>query len=187
MKTSGIHCFTVEQMSQKSGGFRRAQPSADAYPQLWSIAMARGYYSTIFEQSADEVWNVIRDFNNYPVWVDGAGESEIEAGKRGDAVGAVRNVLYQGKRIRQKLLAMSDVDRSQTYEFADAGTMPVQNYRATLRLTPIVDGDRTFVEWWATFDCEPDRREERVGFFRESFARWLGSLRRKLDTQSTGR
>ena len=81
--------------------------------------MARSYYSKIFEQSADEIWNVIRDFNNYPVWVDGAGESEIEAGKPGDAVGAVRNVLYQGKRIRQKLLAMSDVERSQTYEFAD--------------------------------------------------------------------
>jgi Polyketide cyclase / dehydrase and lipid transport len=143
--------------------------------------------STIFEQSADEIWNVIRDFNNYPVWVDGAGESEIEAGKSGDAVGAVRNVLYQGKRIRQKLLAMSDVERSQTYEFADAGTIPVQNYRATLRLMPVVDGDRTFVEWWATFDCEPERREEQVGFFRESFARWLGSLRRKFDPQGAGR
>jgi hypothetical protein len=149
--------------------------------------MARSYYSTIFEQSADEIWTIIRDFNSYPVWVDDAGESKIEAGKPGDAVGAVRNVLYQGKRIRQKLLAMSDVERSQTYEFADSGTMPVQNYRATLRLTPIVDGDRTFVEWWATFDCEPDRREERVEFFRESFARWLGSLRRKLDAQSAGR
>jgi Polyketide cyclase / dehydrase and lipid transport len=99
-------------MSQKSGGFRRAQPPADEYPQTGSIGMARSYYSTIFEQSADEIWNVIRDFNNYPVWVDGAGESEIEAGKPGDAVCAVRNVLYQGKRIRQKLLAMSDVERS---------------------------------------------------------------------------
>ena len=29
--------------------------------------MASSYYSTIFDQSADEVWNVIRDFNNYPV------------------------------------------------------------------------------------------------------------------------
>src|SRR5262245_5267767 len=67
MKTSGIHCFSVEQMSQKSGGFRRAQPPADAYPQRGSIGMARSYYSTIFEQSADEIWNVIRDFNNYPV------------------------------------------------------------------------------------------------------------------------
>jgi hypothetical protein len=91
----------------------------------------------------------------------------------------VRNVLYQGNRIRQKLLAMSDVERSQTYEFAEAGTIPEQNYRATLRLTPVVDDDRTFVEWWATFDCEPERRDERV-----AFARWLGSLRRKLDAQS---
>jgi hypothetical protein len=41
--------------------------------------MARSYYSTIFEQSADDVWNVIRDFNNDPVWVDGAAESRIEA------------------------------------------------------------------------------------------------------------
>ena len=98
--------------------------------------MASSYYSTIFDQSADEVWNVIRDFNNYPVWVDGAGESEIEAGKSGEAVGAVRRVLYEGKRIRQKLLAMSDVERSQTYEFASAPPTPVQNYRATCELCP---------------------------------------------------
>jgi len=78
---------------------------------------------------------------------------------------------------------MSDVERPQTYEFADAG----ENYRATLRLMPIVDGDRTFVEWWATFDCESERREEQVGVFRESFARWLGSLRRMLDAQRAGR
>ena len=148
--------------------------------------MARSYYSKIFEQSADEIWNVIRDFNNYPVWVDGAGESEIEAGKPGDAVGAVRNVLYQGKRIRQKLLAMSDVERSQTYEFADG------RYRRKITgqpcdSCPSLTAPETFVEWWATFDCEPERREEQVGFFRESFARWLGSLRRKLDAQRAGR
>ena len=76
--------------------------------------MARSYYSTIFEQPANEVWNIIRNFNNYPVWVDGAGASEIEAGKSGDSVGAVRNVLYNGVRRRQELLALSDVERSQT-------------------------------------------------------------------------
>ena len=27
--------------------------------------MAKSYYSTVFDQSADAVWNVIRDFNNY--------------------------------------------------------------------------------------------------------------------------
>jgi hypothetical protein len=148
-----------------------------------SIDMAKSYYSTIFEQSADEVWSVIRDFNNYPVWVNGAGESEIEDGKSGDSVGAVRNVLYEGKRIRQKLLAMSDLERSQTYEFAGEPSVPVQNYRATLRLMPVVDGDRAFVEWSATFDCEPERRGERVALFRDAFATWLGSLRRHLERQ----
>jgi Polyketide cyclase / dehydrase and lipid transport len=148
-----------------------------------SIDMAKSYYSTIFEQSADEIWSVIRDFNNYPVWVNGAGESEIEDGKSGDSVGAVRNILYEGRRIRQKLLAMSDLERSQTYEFAGEPSVPVQNYRATLRLMPVVDGDRAFVEWWATFDCGPERRGERVAFFRDAFATWLGSLRRHLESR----
>jgi len=85
--------------------------------------MAKSYYSTIFERSADDVWNVIRNFNNYPVWVDDTGESEIESCKSGDSVGAVRNVLYQGRRIRQRLLARSDVERSQTYEFAGAASV----------------------------------------------------------------
>jgi hypothetical protein len=142
--------------------------------------MAKSYYSTVFDQSADAVWNVIRDFNNYPVWVDGAGTSHIEDGKAGDTVGAIRNVLYKDMRRRQRLLALSDVERAQTYEFAGDTPLPAQNFQATLRVTPVVDGDRAFVEWWATFDCEPGQRAERIAFFRDAFAGWLESLRRHL-------
>ena len=142
--------------------------------------MARSYYSTIVEQPADEVWNIIRNFNNYPVWVDGAGASEIEAGKSGDSVGAVRNVLYNGVRRRQELLALSDVERSQTYGFVSEPPLHTRDFRATLRVTPVVDGDRAFVEWWATFDCDLDRHDERTAFFRDAFAGWLESLRRHL-------
>jgi hypothetical protein len=146
--------------------------------------MAKSYYSTVFEQSADNVWCVIRDFNNYPVWVDGAGESMIEGGKSGDSVGAIRNVLYNGNRRRQKLLALSDVERSQVYEFAGEIPLPVQNFQATLRVTPVIDGDRAFVQWWATFDCEAAAREERIAFFRDAFAGWLESLRRSFERAS---
>ena len=117
--------------------------------------MAKSYYSTVFVQSADTVWCIVRDFSAYPVWVDGSGASEIENGKSGNTVGAVRRVLYNGHIIRQRLLGQCDVERAQTYAFAEEGTLPVDNYRATIRVTPIVDGDRAFVEWWATFDCEP--------------------------------
>jgi hypothetical protein len=143
--------------------------------------MARTYYSTVLEQSADEVWRTIRDFNNYPVWVDGAVESEIEDGKSGDAVGAVRNVLYKGNRRRQKLLALSDLDRFQVYGFEGPAPMPVWNFQATIRVTPVTDGGRAFIEWFATFDCDPEGQDERIAFFRDAFAGWLGSLRRHLD------
>ena len=139
--------------------------------------MAKAYYSTVFEQPAAEVWKIVRDFNNYPVWVGGAGESEIEGGKSGDSVGAVRNVLYQARRIRQRLLAQSDVERSQTYEFCDQPTMPMTGYQATLRVTPVTDGERAFVEWWAIFDCDSARREELKGILQGSFEKWLESLR----------
>jgi len=146
--------------------------------------MAKSYYSTVFDHSADAVWNAIRDFNNYPVWVDGAGESTIEDGKSGDAVGAIRNVLYQGNRIRQRLLALSDIDRAQTYEFAGAppAYLPgLHAFQATIRVRPVTDGNRAFVEWCAMFDSTDNRRDELRDFFQQAFARWLGSLRRTLD------
>ena len=142
--------------------------------------MAQAYYSTMFTQSADDVWSVIRDFNNYPVWVDGAGESEIEGGRSGDAVGAIRNVLYQGRRIRQKLLALSDVERAQTYAFDGEAPMPVCDYRATLRVVPVIDGSRAFVEWSATFDCADSEHARWHAHFMASFRMWLEALREHL-------
>ncbi len=142
--------------------------------------MARAYYSTVFEQTADQVWAVIRDFNNYAVWVDGVGESHIEEGKAGDADGAIRNVRLGDTTIRQRLLAHSDRDRFQTYAFCDPRPNSLRNYEATLRVTPIVDGNRAFVEWWATFDCPADEYAHWTAFYANSFATWLGSLRAHL-------
>ncbi|QOZ22417.1 SRPBCC family protein [Bradyrhizobium sp. CCBAU 51753] len=142
--------------------------------------MAKAYYSTVFEQPAGEVWKIIRDFNNYPVWVHGAGFSEIEEGKSGDTIGAVRSVLYRERRIRQRLLAQSDTDRFQTYEFADAPTLPLQDFQATLRVTPVIDGDRAFIEWSAVFDCDPDCRTELSRTLTGWFETWLESLRDRM-------
>ena len=145
--------------------------------------MAKAYYSTVFEQPAPDIWEIIRDFNNYTVWVRGAGESRIEDGKSGDCVGAVRNVLYQGRRIRQRLVAQSDVERSQTYEFCEAPTLPMTAFQATLRVTPVIDHNRAFVEWWAHFDCEPARCNELVETLQGWFGNWLQSLRESMVPQ----
>ena len=109
------------------------------------------------------------------------GETLVEDGKAGDAVGAVRSVRSPGRHIRQRLLAHSDLERSYSYEFADAIPFPVTGFRATIRITPVVDSGKAFVEWWATFDCAAGEIERWTRFFeQDGFARWLGALRRRL-------
>jgi Polyketide cyclase / dehydrase and lipid transport len=136
-------------------------------------AVARSYYSTVFTQPAGEIWAVLRDFGNYTIWVDGVDESRIEEGKSGDAVGAIRNIRMGETLVRQRLLAHSDRDRFYSYEFCEPFRFPVQNFIATIRVTPIVDGERSFIEWWVTFDCAAEQ-------LARSFAGWLESLRRHL-------
>jgi len=145
--------------------------------------MARAYYSTVFAQPAHRIWEIIRDFNNYAVWVDGAGCSEIEDGRSGDAVGAVRNMTYRDRHVRQRLLALSDIERSQTYAFCGPASIDVTDFQATLRVTPVVDGDRSFVEWWATFDCDPAEACAHAATLRGWFGGWLESLRRTLASE----
>jgi polyketide cyclase/dehydrase/lipid transport protein len=54
--------------------------------------------------------------------------------------------LRNGDRIREKLLGLSDYDMFCTYSILES-PMGVDNYVATLRLTPVTDGDQTFMEW----------------------------------------
>jgi len=107
--------------------------------------MNKVYYSTVIDHPAERVWSVIRDFNSYPVWVEGIDESHIEEGRSGDAVGAIRNFSSSDTRIRQRLLAHSDLDRSYTFESCEP-LGAITYYRGTGRVTPIVDGNRAFVE-----------------------------------------
>jgi hypothetical protein len=62
--------------------------------------MTTAYYSTVLEHPLGTVWSLIRDFNNYPAYIDGVSESVIEDDKRGDEVGAVRRFCYRGNWIR---------------------------------------------------------------------------------------
>lgn len=145
--------------------------------------MVRAYYSTAFEQAADQVWNAIRDFGRYE-WADGVSETYMEDGKAGDAVGGIRNFRYDGAHMRQRLLAHSDLDRFYTFVLCDPS--PMRNYQATLRVTPVVDGDSAFVEWWATFDCVPDEEAQWMAFLeQDGFPKWLGSLRADLAKEAS--
>lgn len=124
--------------------------------------MAEVYASSVIAAPAGRVWASIRDFNGLPSWHPLIAESRIEAAAPADQVGCVRAFrLKDGGFIREKLLALSDYDFSCTYSILES-PMGVENYVATLKLTPITDGDRTFAEWSASFDCAAEREAELV-------------------------
>jgi hypothetical protein len=118
--------------------------------------MARVYVSSVIAAPASKVWERVRDFNSLPRWHPRIADSQIENGEPSDKVGCIRNFrLQNGDQIREQLLALSDYDTFCTYSILES-PMPIENYVATLRLTPVSDGDRCFVEWSAEFDCSPD-------------------------------
>jgi hypothetical protein len=120
----------------------------------------RVYVSSVIEASGDSVWSRIRDFNALPQWHPGIADSRIENGEASDRVGCIRHFhTRDGGLIRERLLALSDYDYSCTYEILES-PMGVADYTATLKLTPVTDGNRCFAEWSAEFECDPARESE---------------------------
>jgi hypothetical protein len=151
--------------------------------------MTTAYHSTVLDHPVDVVWSLIRDFNNYPAYIEGVTESVIEDDRGGDEVGAVRRFHYGDQWIRQRLSAHSDEQRSLTYAgvepfaypgTAESGTPSPVRYAGTMHVLPIVDGDRTFIEWTVALDTAPTD----AGVWRDQFESWIPdwteSLRRAL-------
>ena len=122
--------------------------------------MVRVTRSAIIDAPIERVWAVLRDFNSHWAWHPAVGDSHIEHGERSDQVGCVRNFfLKDGSHIREQLLTLSDYDYECTYSILDC-PMPLSNYIATLKLTPVTDGNRTFAEWSAEFDCDEAKERQ---------------------------
>jgi hypothetical protein len=137
--------------------------------------LAKVFVSAVVDAPAADVWAVVRDFNGLPGWLPMAAESRIEQSTKPDQIGCVRNFsLKDGGRIRERLLALSDFDFSMTYAILES-PMGVEDYVSTLRLIPITDGDRTYAEWSAEFNCPPARETELVNLIGRNV--FLGGLR----------
>jgi hypothetical protein len=142
------------------------------------------YYSVIVDRPEADVWDLVRDFNSYPIWVPGVDDSYIEDDLSGTAVGAVRNFAIAGERVRQRLVSHSDVERFFTYEscapveIEESGTArTMSSYRGTLRLRPVVDGGRCLAEWSAEYECSHPDVEYWAQWWAAMLPTWLANLR----------
>ena len=122
--------------------------------------MVKIYVSSVINAAADTVWSRIRDFNGLPQWHPAIADSRIENSQASDRVGCIRHFhTRDGGMIRERLLGLSDYDFSCVYEILES-PMGVENYVATLKLTPVTDGNVCFAEWSAEFECAEGRERE---------------------------
>lgn len=119
--------------------------------------MGRCYNSTVVDASCATVWDAIRDFHDLG-WAAGVvTKVDIVGDKKGDEVGAGR-VLNDA--FHETLLTLDDTTRSFTYSIDDGpgpvAAEAVSNYVGKVRVLPITDSDRAFVEWESTYESHDD-------------------------------
>jgi Polyketide cyclase / dehydrase and lipid transport len=157
--------------------------------------MTTATYSAVLDHPVEAVWSLIRDFNNYPAYIEGVTESTIEDDRRGDEVGAIRRFLHRGNSIRQRLAGHCDELHSLTYVGIDPLTFPQgllpetpapARYEGTIRLQRIVDGERTFIEWSVALDTEPEEADSWRNLLQTWISVWTGDLGTALARRAAG-
>src|ERR1700761_7321744 len=134
---------------------------------------AKAYYSLVIENTADEVWAAIRDFQDTR-WM---GEDfNYQAGPET----SVRSLSAENGEVLEHLLIHADDDRFYTYN--NSGSLPanVEDFQATIRVTPTEGSDNAYVEWSAVFICPELEKANRVKYYTDNAAKALNALNKHL-------
>ncbi|MDX5948108.1 SRPBCC family protein [Zymomonas mobilis] len=109
--------------------------------------------SSVIHAPVSSVWRMIRDFGALADWLPGVKHCSIEGDESGDRVGAIRRLeMGDVGIIREQLLALSDVDHAVTFSIIESA-LPIWNYRSTISLLPVTDGNLTFIRWYGQFEA----------------------------------
>ncbi len=143
--------------------------------------MVKVFVSSVMDAPIGKVWPFIRDFGGIGKFGPIVARCEIEAGEPGDRVGCIRAIhTHDGGLLRESLVELSDVDHVLKYSMVES-PLGVTDYLGVMRATPVTDGDRTFVEWFVSFNCAPGRETALLEMIRDGvFAPGLEKMKTLL-------
>lgn len=114
--------------------------------------MAAVEYSAVLKTSAEQVWTVLSRFGGIAEWHPAIIDSEIENGQSDGTIGSVRRLdLADGSVIRERLLSLDDTRMSLSYQFEES-PLPLDNYRANVKVIKGSGQPQCVIEWHASFD-----------------------------------
>ena len=123
--------------------------------------------SSIIPAPAQRVWALVRDFNAMPDWNAAIKTSVIHDGPA-DRIGCRRELTFDdGSVWTHELTGLSDAEMTISYAIVGAPKVtrvPLRNYRASIRLEPVSDGDLCFIAWRASLETDDEAAvRERAG------------------------
>jgi hypothetical protein len=138
--------------------------------------------SSVIDAPVDKVWTAIRRFDAAADWLPFVKSSPIEDGGDPARVGCVRVVTQtDGGVFREVLVALSDAERSYSYTFVDS-PVPVRDHRTTLRVLPITDGNRSYIEWFSRFEIAPEHETQFLEMMNRNFLAGLRHLAEQVES-----
>ncbi len=97
--------------------------------------------------SADQVWELFRDFGGITRFSQGIDSCTVE----GEGLGAVRTItMGGGLKLQERLEAFDDSGRTLSYAIIGDHPLPFDNYLSTIKV--VAQGDACTVEWSSTYD-----------------------------------
>ena len=133
--------------------------------------MAKVSMQSPLNMSADEVWNLIGQFNAIPDWHPAVTSSKLEDG------GRIRRLsLFGGGEIVERLEQIEEGDRLYRYSIV-SGPLPVANYTATLRVKDDGKG-KAVVEWSSEFDPAGATETDATAAVQEIYRAGFDNLRK---------
>jgi hypothetical protein len=105
--------------------------------------------------SADELWNLLRDFNGLPKFVEAVTASSID----GEGVGAIRTLtLPNGAQIKERLEEFDDPGKRLVYSIV-SGPLPVDSYKVTVQVSDL-GVNKSELIWSSTFEAKGATEDE---------------------------
>jgi Polyketide cyclase / dehydrase and lipid transport len=142
------------------------------------VDMSSVMISTVLGAPVAQVWPLLRDFAAIASWHPYLTECQIENGPA-DRVGCSRVFRTYGNH-RETLAGLDDQARMVSYVFDDSAGLPVRDYGCVLRVVPVTDVDRTFVQWEARFDCDAADEDNVMAQVRQFLVPGLAALAQRF-------
>ena len=122
--------------------------------------LAKVKVSSAINAPIAQVWETLSDFSGLPNWFPSVIDGYIEHNQPNDKIGCIRVYNREdGLTIREQLLGLDNQEFKCTYLLLEPNK-PMKDYIGVLQLLPITDGNRTYIEWGASFSCLPEEELE---------------------------